>query len=272
VGAPVELGRGIRALETSADELSVRWPEARDLLPSRFGCELERTCVLELQRELPGDADTPPDAPAELADAVTVLRLATAAAAAAGPVVFERLDWHPFGIRPMLGIAATEPGGEPTRLDAWRGGLAGELLERLGRAEDDAELAEAVERWELSLFEGEPMRSELLRESIAALLGGIDGLWAAAMRAAMLLGESGRERAGLVEQLRALARGEHPDAEVADAVRRGIVETLLHEDRARLLEDLDDALLGLRARPPGYFSARAASPADAIRHDSGTAA
>jgi hypothetical protein len=49
-------------------------------------------------------------------------------------------------------------------------------------------------------------------------------------------------------------------------VRRGIVETLLHEDRGRLLEHLDDALLGLRARPAGYFSARA------IRHDSGTAA
>ncbi len=273
VGAPVELGRGIRALETSADELSTRWPEARDLLPSRFGYEPERTCVLELQRELSGDEDTPPDAPAELADAVTALRLATAAAAAAGPVVFERLDWHPFGIRPMLGIAATEPGGEPTRLDPWRGGLAGELLERLGRAEGDAELGEAVERWELSLFEGEPLRSERLRESVAALLGGMDGLWAAAMRASILLGESGRERAGLAEQLRALARGEHADAEVADAVRRGIVQTLLCEDRARLLEDLDEALLGLRARPPGYFSARSASPAgDAIRHDSGTPA
>ncbi|HEY8773197.1 MAG TPA: hypothetical protein VIM05_01390 [Gaiellaceae bacterium] len=266
VGAPVGLRRGIRVLETSSDELCMRWPEPRELLPSRFGDEPERTCVLELQRELAAEEDTPPDAPAELADAVTALRLSTAAAVAAGPIVFERLDWHPFGIRPMLGIAATEPGGEPTRLDPWRGGLAGELLDSLGRAEGDGELAEAVERWELSLFEGEPLRSERLRESIAALLGGMDGLWAAAMRASILLGESGRERAGLVEQLRALARGENADAEVADAVRRGIVETLLHEDRARLLEHLDDALLGLRARPAGYFSARA------IRHDSGTAA
>jgi hypothetical protein len=261
VGAPVELGRGIRVLETSADELSVRWPEARELLPSRFGYEPERTCVLELQRELPGDEDTPPDAPAEVADAVTALRLATAAAAAAGPVVFEQLDWHPFGIRPMLGISATQPGGEPTRLDPWRGGLAGELLDRLGRVEGDAELGEAVERWELSLFEEEPLRSERLRESVAALLGGVDGLWAAAMRASILLGQSGPERAELVEQLRALARGEHGGADVAEALRRGIVETLLHEDRTRLLEELDDALLGLRARPAGYFSTPAASPA-----------
>ena len=266
VSAPVGLRRGIRVLETSADELCRRWPEARELLPPRFGDEPERTCVLELQRELEAEEDTPPDAPAELADAVTALRLSTGAALAAGPIVFERLDWHPFGIRPMLGIAATEPGGEPTRLDPWRGGLAGELLDRLGHAEVDAELAEAVERWELSLFEGEPLRSERLRESVAALLGGIDGLWAAAMRASILLGESGRERAGLVEQLRALARGDNADDEVIDAVRRGVVETLLHEDRGRLIEHLDEALLGLRARPAGYFSARA------IRHDSGTAA
>jgi hypothetical protein len=266
VGGPIELGRATRVLASSADELCARWPEARELLPARFGYEPERTCVLELLRELPGDEDTPPDAPAELADVVTALRLATAAPAAAGPVVFERLDWHPFGIRPMLGIAATEPGGEPTRLDPWRGGLAGELLERIGGAEGDAELAEAIERWELSLFEGEPLRSERLRESLAALLGGVDGLWAAAMRAAVLLGEGGRERAGLAEGLRGLARGERAGAEVADALRRGIVETLHHGDRARLLADLDDALLGLRSRPAGYFSARA------VRHGSGTAA
>jgi hypothetical protein len=266
VGAPIELTRGIRVHASSVDELSGRWPEARDLLPGRFGYEPERTCVLELERELPGEETVPPDAPAQLSDAVTALRLATAAPVAAGPVVFERLDWHPFGIRPMLGIAATEPGGEPTRLDPWRGGLAGELLQRLGRAEEDSELAEAVERWELSLFEGEPLRSERLRESVTALLGGVDGLWAATMRAALLLGETSHERSGLIDSLRALGRGDRAAPDAADALRRAIVETLSHEDRDRLLADLDDALLGLRARPTGYFSARA------IRHDSGTAA
>jgi hypothetical protein len=221
--------------------------------------------VLELDRELPGDQDTPPDAPGELADAVTALRLATGAPAAAGPVVFERLDWHPLGIRPMLGIAATEPGGEPTRLDPWRGRLAGELLERLGRVEGDPELAEAIERWELALFEGEPLRSERLRESVAALLGGADGLWAAAMRASVLLGETEGQREGLIGDLRALARGERGEAEVADALRRAIVETLLHDDREGLLALLDDALLGLRPRPAGYFSG-------VFRHGFGTAA
>ena len=62
-----------------------------------------------------------PDAPGELADAITALRLATAGAIAAGPVLFERLDWRPYGIRPVLPIAATAPPGEGVRLDPVRG-------------------------------------------------------------------------------------------------------------------------------------------------------
>jgi hypothetical protein len=46
---------------------------------------------------------------------------------------------------------------------------------------------------------------------------------------------------------------------VTEDVRRAIVETLLHEDRERLLIALDDALLGLRLRPAGYYAARAAA-------------
>jgi hypothetical protein len=272
-GKPVALGRGIRVVVSSSDQLCARWPEARDLLPPGFGHEPERACLLELERELSAEEDTPPDAPSELADAVTALRLAAGAPAAAGPVVFERLDWHPFGIRPMLGIAATEPAGEPTRLDPWRGRLAADLLERLDQAEADPELGEAIERWELSLFEGEPLRSERLREATAALLGGTDGLWAGAMRASLLLGETGSDREVFAERVRALARGQTGGVEVVDALRRAIVEVLLSEERGRLLLALDDALLGLRGRPAGYFSARAASAAgDSIRHGSGTAA
>ena len=152
---------------------------------------------------------------------------------AAGPVVFERLDRHPFGARPLLGIAATEPAGEPTRLDPWRGKLAADLLARLGETEDDTELGEALERWELSLFEDEPLRSERLREALAALLGGADGLWAAAMRAAVLVGETGPERAALDRRpARARARARTRDVEVARRRSAGaIVEAILHEDR-----------------------------------------
>jgi hypothetical protein len=266
LGMPVPLGRGLTVRPISVEQLSNRWPEARELLPPRFELEPDRTSALELERELAGGEHALPDAPAELADAVTALRLATAAPVAAGPVVFEQLDWHPVGIRPLLGIAATEPGGEPTRLDPWRGCLGADLLERLVRAEEDPELAEALERWELSLFESEPLRSERLREAVAALLGGADGLWAGVMRASVLLGETSHERAAVTEGLRALARGERAADGADEALRRAIVEVVLHDDRMRLVEALDDALLGLRARPPGYFAARA------IRHESGTAA
>ena len=180
-----------------------------------------------------------------------------AAPVAAGPVLFERLDWRPLAIRPVLPIAATEPGGEPTRLDAFRARLASDLLARLGRAEDDPELAEALDRWELSLFADEPFRSEQLREALVALLGGPDGLWAASVRAAVLLGETGRDRAEQLGLLRGLARGETAGAGAADAVRKAVVETLAHGDRPGLVSTLDDALLGVRPRPAGYFAALA---------------
>src|SRR5207237_9450321 len=97
-------------------------------------------------------------------DAVTPRRLATAAPVAAGPVLFERLDWRPYGVRPVLPIAATELPGEPTRLDVVRGRLARDLLERLAATDDDAELGEALDRWELSPFQAGPFRSEPARQ------------------------------------------------------------------------------------------------------------
>jgi hypothetical protein len=232
---------------------------ARAALPSRFGEDPERSCLLSFGRELPAGEIVLPDAPGELSDAVSALRLATGAPVAAGPVVFEQLDDHPLEPRSVLGIASTEPAGEPTRLDAWRGRLAGDLLERLDRSEDDPSLGEPLERWELALFESEPLRSERLREALAAMLGGVDGLWAAAMRAALLIGETAQARAPVIDGLRALARGEPADAETAEAIRRALVEVALNDDRQRLVGALDDAMLGLRARPAGYFSARASA-------------
>ena len=172
VGAQVELADGLRIRVAAAGELAAHWPEANGLLPAGFGTEPDRLCVLELERSLLPNEPRAPDAPGELADAVSALRLATAAPVAVGPVLFERLDWRPLAIRPMLPIAATEPSGEPTRLDSFRARLASDLLARLGRAEEDPELAEALDRWELSLFADEPFRSEQLREALAALLGG----------------------------------------------------------------------------------------------------
>ena len=256
IGAQLELGGGLRVRGAASGELAAHWPEASGLLPPEFGRAPDRLCVLELERALPPELPEPPDAPGELADAITALRLAAAAPVAAGPVLFERLDWRPLAIRPVLPIAATAPPGQPSRVDPVRGRLAADLLERLASAEEDAELAEALDRWELSLFADEPFRTEQLREALTALLGGADGVWAAAVRAAVLLGESGKERAEQLERLRALSRGE-PVGGAADAVRRAVVETLVHGDRVALVAALDEALVGARPRPAGYFAALA---------------
>ena len=231
----IDLGDGIRVRQAATGELAAMWPEAAGLLPRAFGREPDRLCVLELQRPVENDV---PDAPGELADAVTAVRLATSAPIAAGPVLFERLDWRPYGIRPVLPIAATAPPGEPTRLDPFRASVAVQLRPALALADDDARLGDALDRWELALFQDDPFRAEQLRHALDAALGNGEGLYAAGMRAAALLGETAEERSSLVAAFR---------EPTADLLRRLLVAVLLHGDRARLLRELDGALLGLRA-------------------------
>jgi hypothetical protein len=248
-GVRSDLGRGVRVRPAVAGELAQYWPEASGLLPPDFGREADRMCVLELEQTLPPKASEPPDAPGELGDAVTVLRLATAAPVSAGPVLFERLDWRPLGIRPLLPISATQPPGEASKLDRFRAALARSLMERISGADADPELAEALDLWELALFQEDPSRSEQLRTALMAVLGSGDGLWAAALRAALLLGQTPRERAEAMRALRALARGDRADAKTRDLLRRTFVEVLLQTERERLIQDLDGAALGLRPRP-----------------------
>jgi hypothetical protein len=234
LGGEQALAEGLCVRHAATGELAKHWPEAQALLPPEFGRDTDRLCVIELQREL-GPGETVPDAAGEIGDAVTAVRLATSGAIAAGPVLFERVDWRPFGIKPMLPIAAAQPTGEATRLDPFRGRLASELLERLPLADEDPELGEALDRWELSLFQSGSSREEQLREALTALLGGMDGVWAATMRASVLLGD-------------------RLDEPRPDTVRRAIVETLMHGDRPGLVRVLDDAMLGLREAPAGYFA------------------
>jgi hypothetical protein len=233
--AQIELGDGIRVRQVVSGELAAMWPESAGLLPRDFGREPDRLCVLELQRSV--DVDVP-DAPGELADAVTAVRLATEAPLAAGPVLFERLDWRPYGIRPVLPIAATAPPGEPTRLDPFRATVAAKLRPLLALADEDPQLGDALDRWELSLFQGDPFRAEQLRHALDAALGNGEGLYAAGMRAAALLGETAEERAALVERFR---------EPTPDLVRRLVLAVLMHGDRRTLLRELDGALLGLQA-------------------------
>jgi hypothetical protein len=244
-GNDADLGGGITLRPIVSGEISHLWPEAQGLMPPEFGRDTDRMLLLELRRELEPDESEPPDAAAELADAITALRLATAGAIAAGPVVFERLDFRPLRISPLLPIAATQPRGEGTRLDKVRAGLAAELRERLTLADADRELGEALDRWELSLFSDEPFRSAQIREGLVCLLGADGGVWAATMRAAVLLTEKGRER----EELLVTLRAERLGREARDAVRRALVETLLRGSRDDLVVALDDTLLGIRPRP-----------------------
>ncbi|HUJ54986.1 MAG TPA: hypothetical protein VLW49_03250 [Gaiellaceae bacterium] len=240
VGHQIDLGDGIRVRAAASGELAAMWPEAAGLLPRDFGREPDRLCVLELERSLGGADVEAPDAPSELADAVSAIRLATSAPVAAGPVLFERLDWRPYGIRPVLPIAATAPPGEPSRLDAFRASVAAELRVRLAAADEDARLGDALDRWELALFQSDPFRGEQLRHALEAALGDGDGVWAAAMRGATLLGATPQERATLAESLR------DPGCEL---LRRLLVALLLHGDRGRLVRELDETLLSLREAP-----------------------
>jgi len=248
IGGALDLGGGVRIRHVASGEIAAHWPQARGLLPEGFEREPDRLCVLELQADLDTDGGSVPDAPGELADAVTALRLATAGPVAAGPVLFERLDWKPYGIRAVLPIAATAPPGEPVRLDPVTADRALRLRERLALADHDRELGEALDRWELALFQSDPFASEQLRASLTASMGGVDGLFAGSLRAAAALGETPRERAGILERLRLLAAGD-AGAATADLVRRALVAVLEHGDRQLLLRSLDETLLGLRPKP-----------------------
>jgi len=123
-------------------------------------------------------------------------------------------------------------------LDPFRASVAEKLRPAIGLADDDAKLGDALDRWELSLFQSDPFRSEQLRHALDAALGNGEGLYAAGMRAAALLGETAEERASLVEAFR---------MPTSALVRRLLVAVLLHGDRRSLLRELDGALLGLRA-------------------------
>ena len=238
----VELGGGIRLRAAATGELAHHWPEAQGLLPAGFGREVDRYCVLELERGS---------------------RARRGAARRPGRARRRRLRdpardrrsgrRRPGALRAARLAAVRDPAGAADRRDAAAGradaarllprrGRRASVLARLALADADAPLAEALDRWELSLFQNEPFRSEQLRGALAGLLG---ETWE--LRAAVLLGDASEERRAIHASLRSLAAGEQASERAEAAVRRSLVETLRHGDRATLVRSLDDALLGLRA-------------------------
>ncbi len=255
-GGEIELGGGVRVRPAATGEFTAHWPDAARLLPADYGREIDRTLLLELELELDATSPQVPDSPAVFGRAVSALRLATPGAIASGPVLFERLDWRPYNVRPMPPLTAQIPPGEATRLDTFRGRLAAEITRRLASGLVDADVLEALERFEIALFHRGPLRAEELREALVTLFGGEDGPWAAAMRASALLGETASERAELARTLRALLDGDGPGSRAEDTIRRAIVEAVLAESHGALVQGLDDALLGLRPRPQVTAAAR----------------
>lgn len=240
---PVELATGLLLRPFVTGELATHWPESRGLLPREFGRAPDRSVAIELRCEL-DTGEAPPDASAEIADAVSALRLTMTAAVAAGPVMFETLDGRPFGIQAVLPIAATQPPGESSRFDAFRAPIAVDVLAALGDADGDPQLADALDRWELSLFQSEPFRSEQLRVALSSLLG---ETWP--MRCCVLLAEDAASREELYGELTALHGGDAANPATADAARRAVVAVLRSGDRDQLAHDLDRELLGLDRRP-----------------------
>ena len=63
-GTSIELGDGIRVRAAATGELAAMWPEATGLLPRDFGREVDRLCVLELERPLKKEDTKRPTRPA----------------------------------------------------------------------------------------------------------------------------------------------------------------------------------------------------------------
>ena len=91
----LELAPGLRVRAVADGELARHWPEAGALLPPGLRARARPLLRRSSSARRSTPARTSPDAPAEIADAVTAIRLATAAPLAAGPVLFETLDGRP---------------------------------------------------------------------------------------------------------------------------------------------------------------------------------
>jgi hypothetical protein len=159
-------------------------------------------------------------------------------------VLFETLDGRPFGIRPALPISATAPLGAASQLDSFLTPVAVEMLAALERVDGDPELAEALDRWELSLFQNEPFRGEQLRAALRAALG---ETWP--LRGAVLLEETPGARESLHGSLASLDAGGEATEGIADSVRRALVAVLRSGDRTDLVRELDRELLGVGRTP-----------------------
>ena len=241
----VELGGGIRVRAAATGELAAHWPEAQGLLPAGLRPRASTGyCVLELERALDARRAEPPDAPAELADAVTAIRLATAAPGRrrAGAVRAARL------------ASVRDPAGAADRGDAAAGRAdAARLLPRRARARRCSRGSRSPTRTRRSprrSTAGSSRSSRTSRSAPSSCAGArrpARRTTLGAPRRCAARRRRARSAARSTPALRSLAAGEQASERAEAAVRRSLVETLRHGDRPTLVRSLDDALLGLRA-------------------------
>ena len=235
-GTQIELGGGIRVRAAAPGELAAMWPEASGLLPRDFGREPDRLCVLELERVARARRREGPTRRASSPTPSPRSGSRPPRPSPPGPVLFERLDWRPYGIRPVLPIAATAPPGEPTRLDPFRASVAAELRAALALADDDAPARRRARplgaRRSSRTIRSAPSSCGTRSTPRSATARACGPRACAPPRCSARRAE---ERADLVERFR---------EPTLDLVRRLLVAVLLHGNRGELLRELDGALLG----------------------------
>ena len=257
---PIDLGDGLVLRRAGGEDIGRAWPETQGLMPSRFGLEPDRMLALELAAMLDRRrGEAAPDAQRAVTDAVSALRLVSGGPIAAGPLVFERLDASARAVVPLPASAATPPPGEPVRLDAHRLSIARALRARLG-ALPAGKLRLALTRHEQALSAADADdRADGALQALAVLLDPEgDGIYAIAMRAAALQGETPTDRG----EIAAAVRGAHalvhrladappaPDPRLDEVVRAVLVAALLDDRGGDGLPDLlDEVIIGARPRP-----------------------
>ena len=179
-GEAHDLGGGLRIRQVASGELAAHWPQARDQAAGRVRTRTRPLCVLELEQAMAAGGRAGRAGRVRRCDHGSQARNRRAGRRRASPLRAPGLAplRHPPGLADRghraLGRACSDrfshrPTGEEAR-------------ERLLLTDEDRDLGEALDRWELSLYQSDPFASEQLRGSLTGALGAGEGLFAASLR------------------------------------------------------------------------------------------
>ena len=262
-GTDVELGGGITLRPVVAGEISQLWPEARGLMPPEFGRDVDRLLVLELaprarrgrgraarrrrRARRRGHARCGSRPPARSPPARS-----SSSGSTSGRCASRRCCRSPRRSRAARRRGSTRSARR----------LAADLRERL----------DARRRRPRARRGARPLGALALLRGAVPLGAGARGARLPARRRTAARGRPRcaprccsprRRRSAASCSTRCAPSGSDRDAR--DAVRRALVETLLHGNRAELVEALDETLLGLRPRPAVRAARRVARAVPFVR-------